>query len=479
MEPLTRRPGTLSRRRLLNALLAAAGGTVLAACGQASTPAPGQPSGNAQPTAAGAEAKPTGVSGGAPTAPTPTLPAGANVVTFWIPWGQPERQKWVEDWGARFHDQYPDQALKMEFVGFGNMRQRWIAAQQAGQMPEVLATTFPELGSAYIAGAVERADDVVKQLGGTSFFLEAPLSAWQYQGAYFGLPLYVFPRMLYFRKDLYEAKGLQPPTDWDSWYQTTKALTQAPDHWGSSLAPADHSPEVIDYLMRGQGSSLFDADGKVQLGTPEGQAAVEMFARLVKDTGPQGMANYTEDDQVKLFISKDVGSIITWPALLQWVAEQAPQHVPHLGAMVPPGKSAPPKPVTTNIGFALGKGTKNLDGAKKYLAFIMQDEPNLAFLHSIAGVFPVTKSVAASPKFTDHPILKQYPDVVKASLDASNNGIEAGYLNGFNPTNQLALTTTPGLPEMMQAIVLQNTPVNQAVDEEVKRMNAAIAQARR
>jgi ABC-type glycerol-3-phosphate transport system substrate-binding protein len=135
--------------------------------------------------------------------------------------------------------------------------------------------------------------------------------------------------------------------------------------------------------------------------------------------------------------------------------------------------------VTTNIGFALGKGTKNLDGAKKYLAFIMQDEPNLAFLHSIAGVFPVTKSVAASPKFADHPILKQYPDVVKASLEASNNGIEGGYLNGFNPTNQLALTTTPGLPEMMQAIVLQNTPVKQAVDEEVKRMNAAIAQARR
>jgi ABC-type glycerol-3-phosphate transport system substrate-binding protein len=164
---------------------------------------------------------------------------------------------------------------------------------------------------------------------------------------------------------------------------------------------------------------------------------------------------------------------------LQWVAEQAPQHVSHLGAMVPPGKSVTPKPVTTNIGFALGKGTKNLDGAKKYLAFILQDEPNLAFLHSIAGVFPVTKSVAASPSFADHPILKQYPDVVKVSLDASNNGVEGGYMHGFNPTNQLALTTNPGLPEMMQAIVLQNTAVNQAVDDETKRMNAAIAQARR
>ena len=479
MEQLTLTPGRISRRSLLGGLLAVAGGTVVAACGQASTPSPGQPSGGPQPTAAGAEAKPTGVSGGAPSAPTATVPAGAKVVTFWIPWGQPERQKWVEDWGAKFRDKYPDQALKMEFVGFGNMRQRWIAAQQAGQMPEVVSTVFPELGSAYVAGALEKADDVVNELGGTSFFLDAPLSVWQYQGAYYGVPLYVFPRMFYYRKDLFEAKGLQPPTDWDSWYQAAKALTQPPDHWGSSLAPNDHSPEVIDYLMRGQGSSMFDADGKVQLGTPEGQAAVDMFARLVKDTGPQGMANYTEDDQIKLFLSKDVGSIVTWPALLQWVAEQAPQHVPHLGAMVPPGKSVAPKPVTTNIGFALGKGTRNLDGARKYLAFILQDEPNLAFLHSIAGVFPVTRSVAASPSFADHPILKQYPEVVKASLDASNTGVEGGYVHGFNPTNQLALTTNPGLPEMMQAIVLQGTAVNQAVDDETKRMNSAIAQARR
>jgi len=459
-------------------LIVAAGGSVLAACGQPSTPAPAAPVG-AAPTAAGALAKPTGVSGGAPVAPTATIPAGAKVVTFWIPWGQPERQKWVEDWGANFHDKYSDQALKMEFVGFANMRQRWIAAQQAGQMPELLNATFPELGSAFIAGAIEPADDVVKDLGGSGFFLDAALSTWQFQGAYFGLPQYVFPRMLYYRKDLFEAKGLTPPTDWDTWLQTTRGLTQSPDRWGSSLAPSDHSPEVIDYLMRGQGSSLFDKDGKVQLGTPEGEAAVDMFGKLVKETGPQGMANYIEDDQVKLFISKDVGSIITWPALLQWVAQQAPQHVPHLGAMVPPGKNTKPKAVTTNIGFAMGKGSKNLDGARKYLSFIMQDEPSLAFMHSIAGVFPVTRSVAASPKFPDHPILKQYPDVVKVSLEASNDGIEGGYLNGFNPTNQLALTTTPGLPEMMQAIVLENVPVKQAVEDQVKRMNAAIAQARR
>src|SRR5207245_4395803 len=120
VEPLTLTPERMSRRRLLGVLFAAAGGTVVAACGQASTPAPGQPPGGAQPTAVGAEAKPTGISGGAPSAATPTVPTGAKVVTFWIPWGQPERQKWVDDWGAKFREKYPDQALKMEFVGFAN-----------------------------------------------------------------------------------------------------------------------------------------------------------------------------------------------------------------------------------------------------------------------------------------------------------------------------------------------------------------------
>jgi multiple sugar transport system substrate-binding protein len=285
--------------------------------------------------------------------------------------------------------------------------------------------------------------------------------------------------MLYFRKDLYDSKGVKPPTDWVTWLAGAKALTQPPDHFGSSLAPSDHSPEVIDYLMRGQGSAMFDKDGKVLLDSPEGEAAVDLFAQLIKDTGPQGMPNYTEDDQVKLFLAKEVGAILTWPAILQWMVQQSPAHVKDLGAMVPPGKTATPKPVTTNIGFSLGKTAKNLDGAKKYLNFIMQDEPSLAFLHSIAGVFPVTKSVAAAPSFSDNPILKQFPEVVKVSLDASSNGIEGGYLYGFSTSNTLALNTNPGLPQMMQAIVLQSTPIKQAIQDQVKRMNAAIAQAKR
>src|SRR5262245_9391108 len=488
----------LSRRRILRGGVGLAGLALLAACGQSTAPAASPTPAAPAPTQAAAAkpaetpkpadpAKPAekapaagGVSGGTPTAPTPTIPAGAKVVTFWIPWGQPERHKWVQDWGVKFREKYPDQALKMEFVGFGNMRQRWIAAHQAGQMPEVLNTTFPELGAAYVAGALDRMDDVVKELGAKDFFLEAPLSIWQYQGAYYGMPLYVFPRMYYYRKDLYEAKGQKPPTTLDEWYAGAKALTEPPDRWGSALA-MDHAGEPIAYAMRAQRADLdmFDKDGKVTLGTPEGEAAVELLAKLVKETGPQGTANYTEDDQVKLFIAKDVGHIITWPALLQWVAQQAapPRQKPR--AVTFPGKNVKPKPVTTNIGYALGKSAQNKDGARKYLTFIQQDESALGFLHSIAGVFPVTKSLAASPKFVDHPILKQYPDVMKVSLEASNDGIEAGYLHGFNPTNSLALSTNPGLAQMMQAIVLQNTPVKQAVEEQVKRMNSAIAQAQR
>lgn len=459
-----------SRRLFLNSMLGAGLG-VLAACGGGTSTAVAP----TQPAAGGvATPNPVSTSAAAPVA----APPGAKVVTFWIPWGQPERQKWVNEWGTKFQEKYPDQAFKMEFVGFANMRQRWIAAHQARQMPEVLCTGFSEMGAAYVAGATERADDVVKDLGGNQFFLEAQLAPWQYQGAYYGIPLYVFPRMMYYRKDLYEAKGLKPPTDWESWYAGAKTLTEG-DQFGSALAPADHSTEVIAYLMRGQGSSIFDKEGKVLLGTPEGEAAVDMFARLIKDTGPQGMPNYTEDDQVKFFLSKNVGYIITWPALLQWTAQQAPQHVKNIGALVPPGKGQAPQPVTSNIGFAIGKNTKNLEGAKKYLNFMMQDEPHLAFLHTIAGVFPVTKSVASSPKFLENPILSQYPEVVKASLEASNSGIEGGYAHGFNPTNTLALNTSPGFAQMMQAIVLENVPVKQAVEDQVKRMNAAIAQGRR
>jgi ABC-type glycerol-3-phosphate transport system substrate-binding protein len=506
---------TVSRRRFLVGALGATAAALVAACGSSAAPTAAPPAAKpAEPTkpaaaaptsaaaattagAGAAAAKPAdaaakpaaggtpqtnvqaGVSGGTPTAPTPTIPAGAKVVTFWIPWGQPERQKWVLETGESFRAKNPDQALKMEFVGFGNMRQRWIAAHQAGQMPELFNVGFQEVGAAYVAGAVESGDDLLKDMGGKDRFFDGPLTVWTFQGKYFGLPWYVFPRLYYYRKDLYETKGVKLPTDPENWYQSARALTEAPDKWGSALAPGDHAGEPIEYLMRGAGSSLFDKEGKVLLGTPEGIAAVEMTARLIKDTGPQGMATYTEDDQVKLFISKDVGYVLTWPAILQWMAQQAPAHVKDLGAIVPPGKSAKPKPIASNIGFGVGKSAQNKDGAKKYLQHVYSDDVYIGFQHSIAGVYPVTKSMAASPKFPDHPILKQFPDVVKIGQEASSEGVEAGYLYGWSPGNTLALATNPGLAQMLQAIILQNQPVQQAVDEQVKRMEAAIAQMRR
>jgi len=286
--------------------------------------------------------------------------------------------------------------------------------------------------------------------------------------------------MLYYRNDLLQAKGLKNPTSWDEWLSNVVALTDAKNNkWGFTFAVNGLSPEPISYLMRGQGSEIFDKDGNPQLGTDAGYAAIDMYAKLIKQGGPPGMTNYTEDDQDKLFLSRDTGYDLTWPSLLGFMVQQMPQHVKDLGAMIPPGKTSQPKPVATNIGYAMGKDSKNPDGAKLFLKFIIQFQPELEFLHSIAGVFPVTKEVAASPQFLDDPIMKQFPEVNKISLDASSNGVEAGYLNGYNPSNSVALGTNPGLTDMMQAIVLKNTPVKQAVDDEVKRMNVAIAQFRR
>lgn len=472
---------TLTRRALLTGVGASAA-VVLAACSKRPTstaPTAASSASSVSASRAGASGSPQPASS-APSAAGQPVPSSGQTVTFWIPWGQSQRQTWVKKWGKAFHEKYPAHGFKMEYVGFGNMQTRWIAAQQAKQMPEVIDTTFDTLGTAYVAGATQAIDDIIKDLGGAKFFLSGPLSSWQYHGKYFGMPQYVFPRMLYYRKDLLQAKGLKNPTSWDEWLSNVVALTDAKDNkWGISFAVNGLSPEPISYLMRGEGSAMFDQNGNPLLGSDAGYAAIDMYAKLIKQGGPPGMTNYTEDDQDKLFLSRDTGYDLTWPSLLGFMVTQMPQHVKDLGAMIPPKKTVEPKPVATNIGYAMGTNCKDPDGAKLFLKFIVQFEPELEFLHSIAGVFPVTQGVAASPKFLDNDILKQFPEVNKVSLEASSNGVEAGYVNGYNPSNSLALSTKPGIPDMMQAIVLKNTPVKQAVDDEVKRMNAAIAQLRR
>ncbi len=197
----------LSRRQLLKrGAIGAAGLTVipavLAACGTSATPSPAATQGTTTPTATPAAG-----------APTPTAAAGGGTITFGSNYSDAVPKKAMADVAAAFtaktntkvtintvdHGTFQDQITNYlggkpddTFTWFSGFRMRYFAAQGfAVQIDDVWQTLSSNFSDAFKVGST--GDD------GHQYFV----------------PFYNYPWAVFYRKDVWAAKGYQIPTTID------------------------------------------------------------------------------------------------------------------------------------------------------------------------------------------------------------------------------------------------------------------------
>lgn len=110
----------------------------------------------------------------------------------------------------------------------------------------------------------------------------------------YGIPVTGEWEILYYRKDLYEEHGLAVPETFDELYDNAVALKQG-DVSGFVARCARNSALFWPWagFLRSYGGYWIDPDGKPQLTSPPTMEATEMYAKLLRDTGPMGVVNYT------------------------------------------------------------------------------------------------------------------------------------------------------------------------------------------
>ena len=128
--------------------------------------------------------------------------------------------------------------------------------------------------------------------------LEDLLASGQAAGAQgdkqYALPIGSEAEMLFYRKDILDAKGLKAPKSFDELYTTAKALKTA-DMAGyvtRGKRGLDVLWEWTGFLLS-YGGRYFDDQGKPAFNSPEGVAATEMFVKLLNDAGPEGTMNWS------------------------------------------------------------------------------------------------------------------------------------------------------------------------------------------
>lgn len=113
------------------------------------------------------------------------------------------------------------------------------------------------------------------------------LRSQQVDGRILGLPYHDGPECLIYRKDLFDAAGLNPPGTWEEFHCAARCLARPSENLFGAIFAAfpDGHNTVYDFCLRlwSHGGELFDAAGRPQIDSEPAREALAGYRRVLRD----------------------------------------------------------------------------------------------------------------------------------------------------------------------------------------------------
>jgi len=229
----------------------------------------------------------------------------------------------------------------------------------------------------------------------TTDFVPTALAAGAFQGVQYALPVDPNMQILSYRKDLFDQKGMKPPTTWDELLAAAKAFTDpAKEQYGIAIIAGSDIQACLYMLvsMWSQGAELVTAEGKGGVNTPAGRKGAEIYLELLK-YAPPAVRSYTSADVLKAMQTGQAVMAIQWASAMKPLEDPTRSTVAgKIGyALVPKAVRQTPMRGVWTIGIA--KNSSNQDAAWEFAKWLSSKEFGLA-----ATKFPSALSAIHSPR---------------------------------------------------------------------------------
>jgi multiple sugar transport system substrate-binding protein len=136
-----------------------------------------------------------------------------------------------------------------------------------------------------------------------------------YKGKQIAFPFAGYANVLAYRKDLYGAAGLKPPTTMEEYVADALKLTDAKKKIYGFVANGQKGPAVAQDWMqynRQFGGSIIDKDGRPQLNSPANIASLVEYKKLFDQAAPPGAVDYDWGGREESFRQGLVANMQTW-----------------------------------------------------------------------------------------------------------------------------------------------------------------------
>ena len=241
-------------------------------------------------------------------------------IRFWTTEEQPERLAKQQEMAEAF-EAATGTAVEVIPVTESDLGTRATAAFAAGDLPDVIYHTLQYALPWYEAGILDAdaATEVVEALGNDTFAQGALDMAAVSEGVA-SVPVDGWTQMVVYRKDLFEANGLEPPTTYANVVAALEALHNPPEMFGfvaATKVDENFMSQVLEHVFLANGQSPVDENGFK--GFDEGPTTeILEFYKAIADASPPGELYW--DQSRTLYFAGQAAMIIWSPFILDELA---------------------------------------------------------------------------------------------------------------------------------------------------------------
>ncbi|OKH26841.1 ABC transporter substrate-binding protein [Hydrococcus rivularis NIES-593] len=242
-----------------------------------------------------------------------------------------------------------------------------------------------------------------------SAFLEGDVNGGRYQGKLYRIPLRSDAGMLYYRKDLLEQAGYEPPETFAELVEISRSLQQQGlVDWGYLWQGKQYEglSAMFVEILKGYGGFWVDPQTlEVGLDRPEAIQAVQFLRSTIeKGISPPGTTTYTEEETRLLFQNGKAAFLRNWPYVFSLAAQEGSAIIGKYG--IKPMVHAPGRDSGAcqgGWGLGIAKTSQHPDEAWKVIEFLTSEEIQRKFILA-TGKVPSLKSL-----FNDPTVVAKYP----------------------------------------------------------------------
>ncbi|MEI6115630.1 MAG: extracellular solute-binding protein [Burkholderiales bacterium] len=277
---------------------------------------------------------------------------------------------------------------------------------------------------------------------------------------------------MYYRKDLYQQKGLKVPTTWDQMVENSKALT-GDGKFGVSMPLGGNSATQWMSIgnMWADGVSMLDDNFKLILDNPQMKPKVIAWLEFMKKMGPNMPPGMTQALFGTVLGQYSGGQIAHAPyagRLMEVVEDKAPELAGKTGFFAYPDSAGKGQAVNHGYDGWVVLNTPMGEESMKFMEWFT-DKHYIDFLHSAPLHFqPPRMDIYDDPRWRAHPLIEKHADLVafmKSLLTRKDIIIRS--IDTEGPSIDMRppkMFETFAICDAMQNVMIKGMPAGEALD---------------